>query len=174
MRKKKILQRNKDRKKISCRAFRREKNILHTRLPEKKKLADQKSPTPPPQELNGRPLMKLISMGNSLSWMFWSIYAGLLTNFLSSTCFKYQIGLIETLVDMIFKINTTTTGREKDLQQLSITLQRNSFPCHLIDKIIKRYKNKFSSRPTLGKTLQVFDTSNCHLWVISLPSHAKN
>ena len=57
-----------------------------------------------------------------------STYTGLLTNFLSFTCFKYKVGLIYTLVDRILKINTTTTGREKDLQQLSITLQRNSFP----------------------------------------------
>ena len=40
------------REKIFCRAFRREKNILPTRLLEKKILEDQKSPTPPPQELN--------------------------------------------------------------------------------------------------------------------------
>ena len=76
-----------------------------------------------------------------------STYTGLLTKFLSFTCFKYKIGLIYTLVDRIFKINNTTTGREKDFQQLSITLQRNSFPSHLIDKIKKGYKNKFSFRP---------------------------
>ena len=80
-----------------------------------------------------------------------STYTGLLTNFLSFTCFKYKVGLIYTLVDRIFKINTTT-GREKDPQQLSITLQRNSFPSHLIDKIIKGYKNKFSSSPTQNDT----------------------
>ena len=63
-----------------------------------------------------------------------------------------KTGLIYTLVDKVFKINNTTTGRENDLQQLSITLQRNSLPSHLIDKIIKGYKNKFSSRPTQNKT----------------------
>ena len=81
-----------------------------------------------------------------------STYTALLTNFLSFTCFSYKVGLIYTLVDRIFKINNTTTGREKDLQQLSITLQRNSLPSHLIDKIIKGYKNKFSSRPTQNNT----------------------
>ena len=39
-----------------------------------------------------------------------STYTGLLTNFLSFNCFKYVVGLIYTLVDRIFKINTTTTG----------------------------------------------------------------
>ena len=77
---------------------------------------------------------------------------GLLTNFFSFTCFKYKVCLIYTLVERIFKINNTTTGWEKDLRQLSITLQRNSFPSHLIDKIIKGYENKFSSRPTQNNT----------------------
>ena len=81
-----------------------------------------------------------------------STYTGLLTNFFSFTCFKYKVALIYTLVDRIFKINNTTTGREKDLRQLSITLQRNSFPSHLIDKIIKGYENKFSSRPIQNNT----------------------
>ena len=79
-------------------------------------------------------------------------YTGLLTNFLSFTCFKCKVGLIYKLVDRIFKINNTTNGRQKDLQQLSITLQRNSFPSQLIDKIIKGYKNKFSSRSTQNNT----------------------
>ena len=81
-----------------------------------------------------------------------STYTGLPKNFLSFTCFKCKVGLIYTLVDGSFKINNNTTGREKDLQQLSITLQRNSFPNHLVDKIIKGYKNKFSSRPTQNDT----------------------
>ena len=109
-------------------------------------------------------LSNLNSVENSLSWMFWWItqglpvslqyitYTGLLTNFLSFTSFKYKVGLIYTLVERRFKINNTTTGREKDLQQLSITLQRNSFASHLIDKIIKGYKNKFSLRPTQNDT----------------------
>ena len=47
-----------DGKKISCRALRREKNFLPNRLLEKKILAGPKSSTPPPQKLNGRPLMR--------------------------------------------------------------------------------------------------------------------
>ena len=96
-------------------------------------------------------------MGNSGTSSITSIYhkstyTGLLTNFLSFTCFKYKVGLIYSLVDRIFKINNTTTGREKDFRQLLITLQRNSFPSHLIDKIIKGYKNKFSFRPIQNNT----------------------
>ena len=90
-----------------------------------------------------------------------STYTGLLTHFLSLTCFKYRVGLIYTLVDRIVKINNTTTGREKDLQQLSLTLQRNSFPSHLIDKIIKGYKNKFSFRPTQNNTSTTGENTTC-------------
>jgi len=60
---KKILQRNEQRKKISCRAFRREKDILPTRLLEKKILLTRNHPSPTPlQELNGRPLIRLLSV----------------------------------------------------------------------------------------------------------------
>ena len=58
--KKKILQRNEEGKKISCRAFRKEKNILPTRLLEKKTCRPEITPPPFPQEINGRPLITLI------------------------------------------------------------------------------------------------------------------
>ena len=108
-------------------------------------------------QLNGKLLFLDVLVDNSGASCITSIYhkstyTGLLTNFLSFTCFRYKVCLIYTLVDRTFKINNTTTGREKDLQQLSITLQCNSFPSHLIDKIIKVYKNKFSSRPIQNDT----------------------
>ena len=84
-------------------------------------------------QLNGKLPFLDVLVDNSGASCITSIYhkgtyTGLLTNFLSFTCFKYKVGLIYTLVDRIFEINNTTTGREKDLQRLSITLQRNSFP----------------------------------------------
>ena len=104
-----------------------------------------------------------------------STYTGLLTNFLSLTCFKDKVGLIYTLVDRIFKINNTTIGREKDLQQLSITLQRNSFPSLLMDKIITGYKNKFSFRPTQNNNSTTGENSTgIRYFKLFLPSHAKN
>ena len=63
--------RNEERKKISCRAFRREKNILPTRLLEKKNLLTRNHPpTPPPplQKLNGRPLSEVNQNGNFFHW----------------------------------------------------------------------------------------------------------
>ena len=107
-------------------------------------------------QLNGKLPFLDVLVDNSGAFCIASIYhkstyTGLVTNFLSFTCFKYKVGLIYTLVDRIFKINNTT-GREKGLHQLWITLQCNSFPNHLIDKITKGYKNKFSSRPTENNT----------------------
>ena len=119
-------------------------------------------------QLNGKLLFLEVLVDNSgasciTSIFLKSTYTGLLTNFLSFTCFKYKIGLIYTLVDRIFKINNTTIGREKDLQQLSITLQRNSFPSLLINKIIwQGIKTNFhfdrlkTTILLLGKTVQVF------------------
>ena len=108
-------------------------------------------------QLNGKLPFLYVLVENSGASCITSIYhkntyTGLLTNFFSFTCFKYKVGLIYTLVDKIFEINNTTTGREKDPHQLSITLQRNSFPSHLIDKIINGYENKFCSRPTQNNT----------------------
>ena len=95
----------------------------------------------------------------SQEYLHWASYK--FPNFLSSTCFRYKVGLIYmyTLVDRIFKINNTTTGREKDLQQLSINLQRNSFPSHLIDNIIDGYKNKFFFRPTQNNTSTTWENT---------------
>ena len=69
-------------------------------------------------------------------------YTGLLTNFFSFTSFKYKIDLIHTLVDRVFKINNTKSGLHKDLNKLSETLKRNSFPSHIINKTIKQILKK--------------------------------
>ena len=66
-------------------------------------------------------------------------YTGLLTNFFSFTPSCYKIGLIQTLIDRIYKINNTSSGLQNDLNKLSDTLKRNSFPSHIIDRTFKRY-----------------------------------
>ena len=83
-----------------------------------------------------------------------STYTGLLTNCLNFTCFKYKVSLIYTLVDRIITINNTTTGPlgKRSSATIAITLQRNSFRSHLIGKISKGCKNKFSFRPTQNNT----------------------
>ena len=69
-------------------------------------------------------------------------YTGLLTNFFSFTPSCYKIGLIRTLIDRIYKINNTSSGLQNDLNKLSDTLKRNSFPSHIIDRTFKRYLDR--------------------------------
>ena len=62
-----------------------------------------------------------------------------MTNFLSFTWFRYKKGLIKCLIDRIYKINNSQSGVQQDLQDMSIALQKNSYPKLLIDDVIKKY-----------------------------------
>lgn len=64
-------------------------------------------------------------------------YTGLLTNFTSFTPFKYKVGLIRTLLDRAFKINSTYTSLHTNFSKIKGILQKNSFPTYLVDKHIK-------------------------------------
>ena len=75
-------------------------------------------------------------------------YTGLLTNFLSFTPLRYKIGLINTLLDRIRKINNTDSGFQQDVKQLTTTLKRNLFPPHLIDKVIKTFNRRNTTNTT--------------------------
>lgn len=55
---------------------------------------------------------------------------------------RFEIGLINALVVRAFKINNTNSDFRKDLDNLTETLKRNTFPSHIIDKTIKRYLDK--------------------------------
>ena len=66
-------------------------------------------------------------------------YTGLLTNYFSFTSSKYKAGLIKTLIDRAFKINNSWLGFHKDCQDITFTLQKNSFPRWLIDKFVTRF-----------------------------------
>ena len=66
---------------------------------------------------------------------------GLLTNFNSFVCFKYKIGLIKTLVDRIFKINSSWEGFSTDINNVSEILEKNSFPSKQISQNIKTTLN---------------------------------
>ena len=69
-------------------------------------------------------------------------YTGLLTNFNSFTSFSYKTGLVRTLFDRAFKINSSWTGFHSDAENIKKTLQKNSFPKILIDKIFKTTVDK--------------------------------
>ena len=71
-----------------------------------------------------------------------SSYTGLLTNFKSFIPFSYKIGLVHTLLDRTFRINSDSNGFQSDVKKLSNFLVRNLFPKRLIDKMIKRFSDK--------------------------------
>ena len=66
---------------------------------------------------------------------------GLLTNFTSFTAQTYKTGLIKTLIDRAYKINSTLDLLKNDLERISTTLQKNMFPLHVIDRVMQRAKN---------------------------------
>ena len=54
---------------------------------------------------------------------------GLLTNYFSFTSYSYKVGLIKTLVDRAYKINSTWLGFPDDINKLTDILKKESFPC---------------------------------------------
>ena len=52
-------------------------------------------------------------------------YSGLLTNFFSFTSYSYKIGLIRTLLDRAYKINTTLAKLNDDVKKLFHIFKRN-------------------------------------------------
>ena len=66
-------------------------------------------------------------------------YTGLLTNYNSFTSPNYKKGLIKTLIDRTFRINSTWSGVHYDILNLKLVLQKNEFPLKLIDKSISKY-----------------------------------
>ena len=61
---------------------------------------------------------------------------GLLTNFFSFCSYTYKTGLIKTLVDRAYKINSDPCSRETDLQIISSVLQKNEFPVKILKKVM--------------------------------------
>ena len=74
---------------------------------------------------------------------------GLLTNFSSFTSFSYKLGLIKTLTDRAYKINSDAIKLASDLKYIATVLQKNSFPMVLIRKVMAGYgKNVIPSIDT--------------------------
>ena len=84
-------------------------------------------------------------------------FSGLLTNYFSFCSFVYKIGLIRTLEDRAYKINSTWEGLHKDLNKLTYTLHKNSSFTKTVEIVIKNYltnaktKNPTSSQPEPSK-----------------------
>ena len=90
-----------------------------------------------------------ISISNSSSFST-SVYhkptfTGLLLNFKSFAPFEYKTRLIDTLLDRIYKINSSWKGIDLDIKKLVKYLLRNLYPKRLIDIHIKRFIDKKSA-----------------------------
>ena len=66
-------------------------------------------------------------------------FSGLLTNFFSFTSYSYKVGLIRTLVDRAFKINTTLAKFNEDVRNLLHIFKKNQYPESLISRVVKSY-----------------------------------
>ena len=92
---------------------------------------------------------------------------GLLTNFFSFTPYKYKVGLINTLVDRIFKVTSSWCDLHSDLNHLKVILQKNSFALNVIDHVVNRYLNfKCSNESNVKKHEDTcrYYIINYHLW----------
>ena len=62
-----------------------------------------------------------------------------MTNYFSFTSHSCKLGLIRTLVDRAYKINSTWLGFHDDITKLTKILQKKIFPVHLVQNIINHY-----------------------------------
>ena len=85
-------------------------------------------------------------------------YTGLLTNYFSFAPFSYKLGLVRTLVDQTFKINNTWAGFHLDINSLTKTLERNSFPSSVIENVVRRFLNSYFTRDS---SQSVASKDNC-------------
>ena len=69
-------------------------------------------------------------------------FTGLLTNFFSFTSFSYRLGLIRTLLDRAYKINSTFLGFNEEVEKLSYMLKKNQFPEGLINSVVNKHLDK--------------------------------
>ena len=79
-------------------------------------------------------------------------YTGLLTNFFSFTPDCYKVGLVRTLVDRAYKINSSYVLFHENLLAIKKNLQKNGFPLFFIDKYIKQYIDRKYSPQIEEKT----------------------
>ena len=77
-------------------------------------------------------------------------YTGLLLNYFSFVPDSYKYGLIETLIDRIYRINSTWTSFDIDLKNLKQVLLKNQYPLTMIDNVIKKYLQNAVNKANTG------------------------
>ena len=77
-------------------------------------------------------------------------YTGLLLNYFSFVPDSYKYGLIKTLIDRMYRINSTWTSFDIDLKNLKQVLLKNQYPLTMIDNVIKKYLQNAVNKANTG------------------------
>ena len=77
-------------------------------------------------------------------------YTGLLLNYFSFVPDSYKYGLIKTLIDRMYRINSTWTSFDIDLKNLKQVLLKNQYPLSMIDNVIKKYLQNAINKTNTG------------------------
>jgi hypothetical protein len=80
-------------------------------------------------------------------------YTGLLTNFFSFTAQSYKVGLIRCLIDRAFKICSTWNDFKHQISEISVILQKNQFPCTLVEKFVSDYLSRIVQLDTIDNVI---------------------
>ena len=95
-----------------------------------------------------------ISISNSenlqTSVFYKKMYIGLILNYFSFVPDSYKYGLIKTLIDRMYRINTTWTSFDIDLKNLKQVLLKNQYPLTMIDNVIKKYLQNAVNKTNTG------------------------
>ena len=74
-------------------------------------------------------------------------FTGLLTNYFSFTAFSYKIGLVRTLIDRVYKINSWLSFHDV-IKNLTLILRKTLFPVNIIEKVVNQYVSTAQVRPS--------------------------
>ena len=77
-------------------------------------------------------------------------YTVLLLNYFSFVPDSYKYGLIKTLIDRMYRINSTWTSFDIDLKNLKQVLLKNQYPLTMIDNVIKKYLQNAVNKTNTG------------------------
>ena len=77
-------------------------------------------------------------------------YTELLLNYFSFVPNSYKHGLIKTLIDCLYTINSTWTSFNVDLKNFKLVLLKNQYPLSMIDNVIKKYLQNVISKTNTG------------------------
>ena len=91
-------------------------------------------------------------------------YSGFLSNHNSFLYPYYKKGLIKTLIDRTFRINSTWSGFHYDILNLKSVLQKNEFPLKLVDKSISKYLNNNVFKQKQNEQMPWLEYSKKHFY----------